>query len=111
MSSDLSLALTHAEKLVFCFANSQVTLSNVTFIGLILLASIELVMNLCARMAKKEATKVVVVVNPCMEIACGHRHLAYFPLWGSTYSRLWVGFAEKIQSGQRGQCNLYTASV
>jgi hypothetical protein len=54
LRSDLSWALTHAEKLVFSFAYSHVTLSNVTFIGLILLASIELLMNLCARIAKKD---------------------------------------------------------
>ena len=53
LRSDRNWPLTQAEKLVFSFANSQVTLSNVTFIGLILLASIELLIVLCARIAKK----------------------------------------------------------
>ena len=53
LRSDRNWSLTQAEKLVFSFANSHVTLSNVTFIGLILLASIELLINLCARIAKK----------------------------------------------------------
>ena len=53
LRSDRNWSLTQAEKLGFSFANSHVTLSNVTFIGLILLASIELLIDLCARIAKK----------------------------------------------------------
>ena len=52
--SERSCARTHAEKLVFSFAYSHVTLSNVTFIGLILLAKWNLDISLCARIAKKD---------------------------------------------------------
>lgn len=54
LRSDRSLSLTQEEKLGFCLANSHVTLSNVTFIGLILLAKKHLYMNLCARITKKD---------------------------------------------------------
>jgi len=42
-----------SEKLGFCLANSHVMLSNVTFIGRMLLASEHLYINLCARIGKK----------------------------------------------------------
>ena len=53
LRSDRNWSRTHEEKLGFPFANSQVVASNVTFIGLILLASIILLIDLCARIAKK----------------------------------------------------------
>lgn len=52
LRSDRSLSLTQEEKLGFCLANSHVTLSNVTFIGRMLLASEHLYINLCARIGK-----------------------------------------------------------
>lgn len=59
-----SLALTHALKLGIVLAISHVFWHNETFTGRMIQPRLIFFIGLCVRIAQKEATKIVVVVNP-----------------------------------------------